>query len=94
MASDRDPETMLVRGTQRTAQLSSTASSRNTAPTNPKVDLHTCSVKLPYDKVASHLGYAPVVSLETACRHSVSWLEFAGYPMAAARLGSQETSHG
>jgi hypothetical protein len=50
--------------------------------TRERIDLHTCSVKLPHDKATRDLGYAPVVSLETACRHAVFWLEFAGYPMA------------
>ena len=46
-----------------------------------KADLHLCAVRLPMDKARSELGYAPIVDFETACRHALAWLAFAGYPV-------------
>jgi nucleoside-diphosphate-sugar epimerase len=69
------------------------AEAHGTEITRERIDLHTCSVKLPYDKAFRHLGYAPVVSFDTAGQHAVSWLEFAGYPMARGVPCSEETSH-
>jgi hypothetical protein len=43
--------------------------------------LHRCQYKLPHDKAARMLGYAPVVSFEEACRRTIGWLAFAGYPV-------------
>ncbi|HWU17852.1 MAG TPA: NAD(P)-dependent oxidoreductase [Devosia sp.] len=44
--------------------------------------LHRCAWKLPYDKAASDLGYAPVVTLAEAQRRTLGWLSFAGYSVA------------
>ena len=63
----------------------SQAEARGPEITRERIGLHTCSVKLPHDKAARELRYAPVVSFETACRHALSWLEFAGYPLSGIR---------
>ena len=43
--------------------------------------LYQCQYKLPYDKAAKILGYKPIISFQEACRRSISWLAFAGYPV-------------
>ncbi len=50
--------------------------------TEEKVALHTCATRLPIDKARLQLGYMPRIGFEEACRRSVAWLRFAGYPMA------------
>ncbi|MFK7943546.1 MAG: NAD-dependent epimerase/dehydratase family protein [Paracoccaceae bacterium] len=49
-----------------------------------KAALHLCRVRLPMDKARRDLGYEPIVDFESACRHAVSWLAFAGYPLQVA----------
>jgi len=44
--------------------------------------LHTCRVRLPMEWARRELGYEPIVDFPTASRHAVSWLAFAGYPVA------------
>ena len=44
--------------------------------------LSRCRYKFPFDKAARLLGYEPRVSFELACRRTVAWLAFAGYPVA------------
>jgi nucleoside-diphosphate-sugar epimerase len=44
--------------------------------------LHRCTVKLPSDKAAAVLGYAPLVTFDEACRRTVGWLAYAGYGSA------------
>ena len=53
-------------------------------PTREMALLHRCRSKLPFAKAAARLQYRPLVSFEEACRRSVSWLRFAGYPVRAA----------
>ncbi len=43
--------------------------------------LHQCQYKQPYTKAAEVLGYAPAISFPDACRRSIAWLAFAGYPV-------------
>ena len=43
--------------------------------------LHSCRVRLPYSKAEALLGYRPLVDFEEACRRSIAWLDFAGYPV-------------
>lgn len=43
--------------------------------------LHTCSYRLPWDTARTVLGYQPETSFAEGCRRSVTWLEFAGYPV-------------
>jgi nucleoside-diphosphate-sugar epimerase len=43
--------------------------------------LYRCQYKLPFDKAAMVLGYKPIISFDDACRRSVAWLAFAGYPV-------------
>jgi nucleoside-diphosphate-sugar epimerase len=43
--------------------------------------LYSCSYKLPHEKAAHILGYQPPVSFQEACKRTVAWLEFAGYPV-------------
>jgi nucleoside-diphosphate-sugar epimerase len=45
--------------------------------------LHRCQYKLPHTKASRMLGYQPVVSFEEACRRTIGWLAFAGYPVVA-----------
>ena len=40
--------------------------------------------KLPSAKAARVLGYRPSVAFDEACRRSIGWLEFAGYPVRAS----------
>jgi len=58
------------------------------APASPKpvatpelALLYRCGYKLPFDKASRLLGYEPRVSFDLACRRTVAWLEFAGYPV-------------
>ncbi|TPL53548.1 NAD-dependent epimerase/dehydratase family protein [Mesorhizobium sp. B2-4-2] len=51
--------------------------------------LHRCRVKLPSAKAERELGYQPVVGFEEACRRSVAWLTFAGYPTARSQVGER-----
>jgi nucleoside-diphosphate-sugar epimerase len=50
-------------------------------PTLEKALLHTCRVKLPCDAALAELGYEPPIAFEEACRRSIGWLAFAGYPV-------------
>ena len=43
--------------------------------------LYQCQYKLPYAKATKLLGYEPIVSFQEACRRSIGWLAFAGYPV-------------
>jgi nucleoside-diphosphate-sugar epimerase len=43
--------------------------------------LHGCRYKLPSTKAERALGYRPPVSFADACRRSIGWLAFAGYPV-------------
>lgn len=43
--------------------------------------LHQCQYKLPDTKARKMLGYQPIVSFPKACRRSIGWLAFAGYPV-------------
>jgi nucleoside-diphosphate-sugar epimerase len=43
--------------------------------------LYSCSYKLPHEKATRILGYQPPVSFQEACRRTVAWLRFAGYPV-------------
>ncbi|GLQ08140.1 epimerase [Devosia yakushimensis] len=45
--------------------------------------LHRCAWKLPHDKAASELGYAPIVDFAEAQRRTLGWLGFAGYPVVS-----------
>lgn len=45
--------------------------------------LYQCQTKLPFDKAVRLLDYTPIVSFDDACRRTVAWLEFAGYPVGA-----------
>ena len=43
--------------------------------------LHQCGHRLPHTKAKKMLAYEPVVSFPEACRRTISWLAFAGYPV-------------
>jgi nucleoside-diphosphate-sugar epimerase len=43
--------------------------------------LHQCPYKLPDVKARKMLGYQPPVTFNEACRRTVGWLLFAGYPI-------------
>ena len=51
--------------------------------TQEMIELHRCQWKLPHDKAARLLGYAPPISFVEGCRRSVEWLA-ATRPEAAA----------
>jgi 2-alkyl-3-oxoalkanoate reductase len=53
--------------------------------TEEKALLHRCAWKLPSKRAASGLGYEPLVSFGEACRRSIMWLAFAGYPVRGPR---------
>jgi 2-alkyl-3-oxoalkanoate reductase len=59
-------------------------------PVQPSLEralLHSCSYKLPIDKATRLLGFQPPVSFHEGMARSVSWLEFAGYPVKPSLLG-------
>ncbi len=49
--------------------------------------LHTCRWRLPSERAYAALGWRPAVPFEEACRRSVAWLRFAGYPVIAEVAG-------
>jgi nucleoside-diphosphate-sugar epimerase len=51
--------------------------------------LYSCQYKLPHEKAARILGYRPPVSFQEACRRTVGWLAFAGYPVKEPSAGTQ-----
>jgi len=53
-------------------------------PTVEMTLLHRCRYKLPSEKAAARLHYRPRVTFAEACRRSVGWLRFAGYPVRAS----------
>jgi 2-alkyl-3-oxoalkanoate reductase len=54
-----------------------------------RVLLHQCRTKLASTKAERELGYQAVVSFEEACRRSVAWLNFAGYPTSRYEAGER-----
>jgi 2-alkyl-3-oxoalkanoate reductase len=57
------------------------------APPRPTLEtsiLQTCGYRFPTAKARRMLGFAPPVAFEEACRRTVAWLGFAGFPIAAA----------
>jgi nucleoside-diphosphate-sugar epimerase len=52
-------------------------------PTLEQALLHTCGYRLPSSRARSILGYEPIVPFIEACRRSVEWLRFAGYPVVS-----------
>jgi nucleoside-diphosphate-sugar epimerase len=57
------------------------AESRPPAPTLEMALLQSCRHRLPFAKARAVLGYEPPVAFEEACRRTVGWLAFAGYPV-------------
>jgi nucleoside-diphosphate-sugar epimerase len=51
------------------------------APSLEMTLLHGCRYRLPWRKAHEELGYSPVVTLDEACRRTIGWLDFAGYPV-------------
>jgi nucleoside-diphosphate-sugar epimerase len=49
--------------------------------TDELVALHTCQVRLPFDKATARLGYHPPVPFTEAMRRTLAWLDFAGYSL-------------
>lgn len=43
--------------------------------------LYQCQYKLPDTKAREVLGYRPIVPFTEACRRTIGWLAFAGYPV-------------
>jgi nucleoside-diphosphate-sugar epimerase len=50
--------------------------------------LQTCGYRFPTTKARRMLGFEPPVAFDEACRRTVAWLGFAGYPLAAAARSS------
>jgi nucleoside-diphosphate-sugar epimerase len=48
--------------------------------------LQTCKYRFPTSKASRMLGFAPPVAFDEACRRTVGWLDFAGYPVVAGAL--------
>jgi 2-alkyl-3-oxoalkanoate reductase len=46
--------------------------------------LQTCDYRFPTTKARRLLGFEPSITFDEACRRTVAWLGFAGYPVAAA----------
>jgi 2-alkyl-3-oxoalkanoate reductase len=46
--------------------------------------LQTCNYRFPTTKARRALGFEPPITFDEACRRTVAWLGFAGYPVAAA----------
>ena len=46
--------------------------------------LQTCGYRFPTTKARRLLGFEPPIPFDEACRRTVAWLGFAGYPVAAA----------
>lgn len=60
-------------------------------PASPSLEmtlLHGCRYRLPWDKAHEELGYLPIVTIEEACRRTIGWLDFAGYPVTAAGMAA------
>lgn len=56
------------------------------APLRPALEtsiLQTCGYRFPTAKARRMLGFAPPVAFDEACRRTVAWLGFAGFPVAA-----------
>jgi 2-alkyl-3-oxoalkanoate reductase len=57
------------------------------APPRPALEtsiLQTCGYRFPTAKARRMLGFAPPVAFDEACRRTVAWLGFAGFPVAVA----------
>ena len=57
------------------------------APRTPALEtsiLQACDYRFPTAKARRMLGFEPPVAFDEACRRTVAWLGFAGYPLAAA----------
>ena len=46
--------------------------------------LQTCGYRFPITKARRVLGFEPPIAFDEACRRTVAWLGFAGYPVTAA----------
>jgi nucleoside-diphosphate-sugar epimerase len=46
--------------------------------------LQTCGYRFPTTKARRMLGFEPPIAFDEACRRTVAWLGFAGYPVADA----------
>jgi nucleoside-diphosphate-sugar epimerase len=52
--------------------------------------LYQCAYKLPYTKAQKVLGYEPIVPFAEACRRTLGWLEFSGYPVRPLTRAGRE----
>ena len=59
-------------------------------PTLETSILQTCGYRFPTTKARRMLGFEPPVAFDEACRRTVAWLGFAGYPLAAAARSSAQ----
>jgi nucleoside-diphosphate-sugar epimerase len=60
------------------------------APRSPALEtslLQTCAYRFPTTKAHRLLGFEPPITFDEACRRTIAWLGFAGYPVAAATQG-------
>jgi nucleoside-diphosphate-sugar epimerase len=66
---------------------------RTEAVTEERAALHTCRTRLPCEKARRQLGYVPIVDFEEACRRTLAWMVFAGYPIVGSYVkGGSATS--
>jgi nucleoside-diphosphate-sugar epimerase len=56
-------------------------------PRNPALEksiLETCGYRFPTARARHLLGFEPPIAFDEACRRTVAWLGFAGYPVTAS----------
>jgi len=58
--------------------------------TEERILLHCNQTKLQSHKAERELGYRPEVGFEEACRRSIGWLRFAGYPVNGAKSAAHD----
>ncbi|MGQ3685784.1 MAG: NAD-dependent epimerase/dehydratase family protein [Candidatus Loosdrechtia sp.] len=51
-------------------------------PTLEMTLLYQCQYKFPHQKAYKILGYEPIVTFPEACKRTVGWMAFAGFPVA------------
>jgi nucleoside-diphosphate-sugar epimerase len=70
-----------------TRRLTTVGERPNSAPLSPPLEaslLQTCDYRFPTTKARRVLGFEPPVPFDEACRRTVEWLGFAGFPVEAS----------
>jgi nucleoside-diphosphate-sugar epimerase len=79
-ALDRAPQALL----NPLRHLTTVAETPHGVPLSPPLEtslLQTCDYRFPTTKAHRVLGFEPPVPFDEACRRTVAWLSFAGYPV-------------